>query len=365
METPDYVLLPVRNQAFYDKEKAPDFGKVVNYYTGGAFPQNVDKTRYTFTPFLKLVPLLRRVLGVFGYTLAGSWVEKEEIQQLVIYSTQSLDAATGVGTVAEVALASLLPDATVADLLIVLQQTCSLGYLFNPVRKELTIRPLREIIADPAYLDRQVRAGWRDVATDLDGVTLGFTVDGGDDLCKNFTWPEVRLGNGKEQIRPAADTLRMVREADPLNAGRQWLVPAAEQKGGSPRAGLDMQDNRVGQLRLLFYWGLQPDSTGGLYPLSTSGNENYQGNKVGNYTLQWDGPHGLYEQWHQAWLAFRLNARQEERIVLLTLGEFLALDPARKDRVQELLFLWERISVQLGGDETIGEARFTYHQTAH
>lgn len=360
-ETEDYVLFPVRNNTFYARDKVPNWGNVVNPWNGN-FPQNSTSILYCYTPFLKVVALLHRLFAVFGYTVIGTWIEDPEIQQLVCYSTHSLDAATGYGNTPDVALAALLPDVRVADLLIVLQQTFALGYLFNPVRKVVEIRALKDIIQNAAYLDRRARAGWRDVATEQDGFTLGYSADSGDDLLKNFTWPEVRIGNGKEEIRPAADTLRMVREA---NGGRQWLVPAAEQEGYSPRTGLDMENNTLGQLRFLFYRGLQPDSTGALYPLGSSGTENYQGQTVGQYSLQWDGPQGLYETWHKDWLAFRSSARQEERIVPLTLAEFMALDPARKDRVQELLFLWERISVQLGGEDTIGEARFTYHQTAH
>ncbi|MBC6988576.1 hypothetical protein [Hymenobacter sp. BT491] len=361
-ETADYVLFPVRNTAFYDKEKAKDYLNVVNYWSGTEFPLNTQELFYTFTPFPKVVPLLRYLFAAFGYAVQGSWVEDPEIQQLVLYSTRSLDAATGLGNVAEFALASLLPDVRVADLLIVLQQTFCLGYLFNPVRKVVEIRPLKEVIRDFTYQDRQARAGWRDVAPDTDGFTLGYTADSGDELLKNFTWPEVRLGNGMEVIRPQADTLRMVRE---VQSGREWLVPMAEQQGYSPRADLGMENNTLGQLRFLFYRGLQPDASGTLYPFGTSGTENCQGQPVGTYSLQWDGPNGLYETWHKDWLAFRTNARQEEREVPLTLAEFLALDPARKDRVEELHFLWERISVQLGGDVTVGTARFTYHQTAH
>ncbi|MDF7810516.1 hypothetical protein [Hymenobacter sp. YC55] len=362
-ETADYVLFPVRNKIFYDKENEANYCGIVNHYNFDQFTTNIDAVIHTNTPFLKVVPLLRRVLGLFGYSVVGSWVEDEEIQQLVCYSTRCLDAPTGIGNVATVAMATLLPDVRVADLLIALQQTFCLGYLFNPVRKELTIRPLREVIADPVYLDRRSRAGWRDVASEVDGFVLGFTADSGDELLKNFSWPEVRLGNGKEVIKPAADTLRMVREDDLFNSNRAWLVPAAEQAGCSDREELDMQDNRLGQLRFLFYRGLQPDSQGYRYPLGSAGTVNYAGATVGQYALSWDGPQGLYEQWHKGWLDFQANARQEERVVPLTLAEFKALDPARKDMVEGLKFLWERISVQLGGADTIGEARFTYHQT--
>jgi|GEM_PF-2155326 len=364
--TDDYALFPVRNTTFYPAEKAPQWGKVVNYYNeAGQFEANTFFTKFTHTPFPRVVALLRRMLGQFGYSVVGSWVEDAEIQRLVCYSTRSLDEVQGFGSAASVGLATLLPDVRVADLLIALQQIFCLGYLFNPVRKELTIRPLRDIIADQAYLDRRARAAWRDVSADSDGFTLGFTADGGDELLKNFTWPEVRLGNGKEVLRAGADTLRMVSEPDPNAPGRQWLVPAAEQAGCSDRAGLEMQDNSLGHLRFLFYRGMQADSNGVLYPLGSAGTINYAGQQVGNYALAWDGPNGLYEQWHRGWLAFRANARIEERVVPLTLAEFKALNPARKDMVEGLLFLWERISVQLGGADTIGEARFTYHQTLH
>lgn len=349
----DYVLFPVRNPAFFDGKNA-QYVQVVNYYNA-VF---AAESRTVFTPFVKVVALLERVFGAFGYTVGGSWIDDPEIRTLVLYSTRGVDGVTAGTTVP---VAELVPEVAVADLLIALQGVFCLGYLFDPVRKRVDVRPLRDVVRTSGYRDRQARAAFRDVANELDGFTLGYTNDGGDEQLQNFVWPEVRLGNGKEEVRPGADTLRMVREADPVD-GRGWLLPAAEQKGYSTRNDYELRDNRLTHLRFLFYRGMQPDGQGQLYPLGSSGTENYAGQRVGNYSLSWDGADGLYETWHKDWLAFRANARQEERAVPLTLAEFLLLDPTEKDMVLGLKFLWERISVTVGGDTTISDAKITYHQ---
>jgi hypothetical protein len=366
-ETADYVLAPVRNTAFYDKDKNKDWGGVVNYYAPGAASVATNAgaaTVHTVVPLLKVVPLLRRCLALYGYELSGAWLDDPEIQQLVVYSLTSLDEATGPGVASHFELAASLPDARLADLLLVLQQLFALGFVFHPVRRLVEVVALRDVVARAGYAPRTPGLTYRDVANEVDGFTLAFTADTDDELLKSTAWPELVIGGGKEKIQPAADTLRMVREADPLRAGRQWLVPATEQPGYSARPDFEQTDVRAGQLRFLFYRGLQPDSQGNRYPLATSGTVNYPGATVGQYALEWGGPAGLYEQWHRPWLDLRTNARTEERTIALTLGEFLSLDPTRKDLVQGLLFFWESISLTVGGTQTLAPATLTYHQVA-
>jgi len=364
-ETDDYVLAPIRNNAFYDEDKNPDWGKVVNYYAplggflGNATPAHV----HTTVPLLKVVPLLKRCLAVYGYEVEGPWLTDAEIQQLVLYSRTSLDQATGSGRATDFAIADLLPDVRLADWLLTLQQTFALAFVFDPLHKRVRVVPLRELVARPAATRRTVSDAYRDVANEGNGFTLAFTADSDDELLKSMPWPELAIGGGKQQIQPAADPLRMVREADPTRAGREWLVPAAEQAGRSARLDFEQTDVRSSQLRFLFYRGLQLDNSGlYYYPLVSAGTENYAGTQVGNYALAWDGAKGLYQQWHKPWLDFLANARIEERSVALTLGEFVALDPTQPDLVQGLAFLWENVSITVGGAETLDEATITYHQ---
>jgi hypothetical protein len=368
-ETADYVLFPVRNNTFYDAEKNTTWGKVVNYFDAAGALQLTGigfvGHPYTVTPFLKVVPLLRAALGLYGYSVGGPWVDDPEIQQLVVYSTTSLDRADFESAKLSFALNSVLPDVRLAELLLVLQQMFALGFVFNPVRKEVRIVPLREVATGAGYQVRRAAAGYKDKANDTAGFTLAFTADTTDELLKGQDWPQVVVGAGGETIQPALDPLRMVREADPWAAGREWLVPAAEQPGRSDWPAFEQATVRSSHLRLLFYRGLQPDSTGALYPLGTAGTVNYAGDTVGDYALEWDGPNGLYQKWHKPWLDFRANSRTEERTVALTLGEFTALDPTEKEWVEGLKFLWENVSITVGGTETLSDATITYHQIAH
>ena len=364
-ETADYVLAPVRNLAFYNQEKNADWGGVVNYYAPGATVPSTNSgaaQRYTIVPLLKVVPLLRRCLAAYGYALAGAWLDDAEIQQLVVYSRTALDVAGGSGVAERFALADLLPDVRLADLLLTLQQLFCLGFVFHPVRRVVEVVALRDVVARTDYADRPAGLTYRDVANAVDGFTLAFTTDTADELLKSTTWPELTIGGGKEKVQPAADPLRMVREADPLATSRQWLVPAAEQAGRSARPAFEQTDVRASHLRFLFYRGLQPDSAGNRYPLASAGTTTYSGLSVGQYALTWDGPQGLYAQWHKPWLDFRANARTEERAISLTVGEFLSLDPTRPDMVQGLLFLWEGISLTVGGAQSLAPATITYHQ---
>jgi hypothetical protein len=366
-ETADYVLAPVRNAAFYAKDKNKDWGQVVNYYAPGAatVATNLGAAHvHTVVPLLKVVPLLRQCFALYGYELSGAWLDDPEIQQLVVYSLASLDEAAGTGVASQFNLATVLPDVRLADLLLVLQQLFALGFVFHPVRRQVQVVALRDVVARSEYVPRSPGLDYRDVANEVDGFTLAFTADTDDELLKSTAWPELVIGGGKEKIQPAADTLRMVREADPLTPGRQWLVPATEQAGYSARPDFEQTDVRAGQLRFLFYRGLQLDSQGDRYPLASAGTVNYAGATVGRYALEWGGPAGLYAQWHKPWLDFRTNARTEERTIALTLGEFLALDPTRKDLVQGLLFFWDSISLTVGGAQTLAPATITYHQVA-
>jgi hypothetical protein len=365
-ETADYVLAPIRNTAFYDPDKNPNWSGIVNYYARGNALVNQPGTphQYALVPLLKVVPLLRRAFAQFGYELSGPWIDDPEIQTLCLYSTRALDGATGSEPATTFNLADVLPDERVAELLLALQQLFCIAYVFAPGRRQVSIVALRDVVANPAATRREPLADFRDVAPAVDGFLLGFTPDGDDDLLKAAPWAEVRVGNAKETIRPAADTLRMVREVDPVTPARRWLVPAAEQAGQSPRTDFEQTDNRLSHLRFLFYRGLQADSLGLTYPLVSSGTVNYAYQSVGNYALTWDGPKGLYETWHKPWLDFRATARVEERTVRLTLGEFLALDPCAKDLVANLKFLWESISLEVGGEGTLSAATITYHQIA-
>jgi hypothetical protein len=358
----DYALPCLRNVAFYGDEAA-DYCQVVNYYRAGAYQLSPGGKRTTIVPLLRLVPLLRRVLGVFGYTVTGSWLDHVDVQALILYSDRSVEDAAGSLPV-DFAVNRHVPDVAVADLLIDLQKLFGLAYTFHPVRREMHIRALRDIIVDPQYRVRTTTGSARTTAVTSNGFTLKMEL-ADDELNKKLdtSWTQLRVGAGKQVISTSAGTLHVLREPDVVAPDREWLIPVIEAKGASLAFELG-DDSRCG-LSLLFDRGLQEDSEGDLYPLATWGRESFDAfGLIGLSTLHWDGADGLYETWHRAWLEFLDRAATKERTVRLRVADLLTLDPARKDMVDHRRYLWEKVSLKLSTTgQMLESAEFTYRYT--
>ncbi|MGI4871458.1 MAG: hypothetical protein ACRYFX_09805 [Janthinobacterium lividum] len=358
---PLYALPCVRNTAFYDAEKVA-YCQVVNYYQGGAYQALPGGQRSPTVPFLRLVPLLQRVLAAVGYALSGPWLAQVEVQQLVVYSDRAAEDDQG-NVLATIHLNRHVPDLGVGELLLALQQFFGLAYDFHPVRRELRIQALSDVVADQGYVARPAGGPARTTAVTTDGFTLAMELED-DELNKTLDtgWAKLVIGQGKETISTRAGTLHVVREADPVDATRQWLLPAVEAKGASP-AFETGDDSRCG-LRLLYDRGLQADSQGQLYPLATWDVRAYAGTLVGESTLHWAGARGLYATWHAGWLSFLERATSKERLMPFTVADLLTLSPARKELVEGKKYLWEKVSLSLStGGRALESATFTYRYT--
>ena len=361
----DYALPCLRNDLFYDKEKVPDYKGIVNYYRGGSYLQATSDKQAPVVPFLRLVPLLRRVLACFGYALSGPWLDSSEVQQLVLYSDRAAEDATG-ALPARISLNRYVPAISVGELLLSLQKLFGLAYSFHPVRRELHVATLASVLADPAYVARAGAGPARTTAVvDAGGWALEMALESDDELNKTLDvgWAKYTVGAGKQALSTSAGTLHVVREADPLDAGRQWLVPAVAAKGASPYGG-GGDDSRCG-LRLLYDRGLHADSQGNTYPLATWGTQNYAGQTVGTSSLHWDGSAGLYAQGHATWLAFLDAATTKERTLPFTVADLLSLDPARKELVDQRKYLWQTVSLKISttGRVPLQAADYTYRYT--
>ncbi|WP_460504297.1 hypothetical protein, partial [Hymenobacter agri] len=207
--TADYVLAPVRNAAFFG-EKNPAFTGVLNRP-----PLLPPGPNQVYAPMLYLVPVLRQVLTTFGYSLTGSWADDVEVQRLVVYSDHALGATVAPGGSFNPALQ--LPNITVAQLLLGLQNLFCLGLYFNPATRELRITPLREVVQRGPYVARPGAVLTEAGANETNGFFLKQEPDTQDELDKTLdvSWQQLRLGAGQEEITAAAGTLHLVREADP------------------------------------------------------------------------------------------------------------------------------------------------------
>jgi hypothetical protein len=346
-----YALNPVKNSLFYgDADKAPtSYSGYLNYAPGGQYLPGA-----VLAPQPYLVPLLRQVLGCFGYEAVGPWLDELEVQNLCVYSDRlATDPTT-------VTLNRHVPVIDVADLLLGLQGLFCLGIYINPNARQLRFTALRDVL--PGMASPRVGAWQSATANTTNGFALSQKPDSNDELDKSLDtgWQKFTLGAGGESQEVKAGTLHMV-VAPMSKGGPSWQVPAYEAKGAVP-GNTDVGDeSRVG-LRLLFDRGYQPASDGSLYPLGSALATNLAGQVVGHYSLQWEGAAGLYAQWHQAWLAFRARAVQHVYQSEFRVADLLTLDPDRADLVDYHHCLWEKVSVTIAASSPLTTATFTYQE---
>ncbi|MGI4866168.1 MAG: hypothetical protein ACRYFZ_19745 [Janthinobacterium lividum] len=354
-----YALPPVRNTLFYDADKVTNYGQIINYYVLGGYQLSQGGKHSPVVPFLRLVPLLTRVFAALDYELTGDWLDLPEVQQLIIYSDRAAEDAQG-NVLLSFALNRHVPDLPVADFLLALQKFFGLGFDFHPIRRQVRVRALRDVLADQGYVARTGGLG-RTTAVTSDGYTLTMGLEEEDELNKTLDtgWAKLLVGNGQEEISTAAGTLHVVREPDPFSQGREWLVPAVEVKGASPA--FDQGDDSRCGLRLLFDRGLQLDNVLQPYPLATWDLVDYWDRAVGQSTLHWAGTWGLYATWHATWLDFLSRATTKERTMQFGISDLLTLDAARKELVEGKKYLWEKVSLSLSTTgRPLESAAYTY-----
>jgi len=344
-----YALNPVKNSAFYGDKAPAGYSSYLNYAPGGVYAPGAE-----LAPQPYLVPLLRRVAAHFGYEAVGPWLDEPEIQTLCLYSDRlATDPTT-------VTLNRHVPAIDVADLLLGLKGLFGLGIYVNPNARQLRFTALRGVLQRAAI----PRPGaWQSAtANTTNGFALTSNPDANDELDKTLDtgWQKFTLGAGGESQDIKAGTLHMV--VAPMGAGGpSWQVPAYEGKGAVP-GNADVGDESKVGLRLLFDRGYQPASDGSRYPLGSALATNLRGLKVGDYSLQWPGPAGLYAQWHQAWLAFRARAVQHVYQSEFRVADLLSLDPDQADFIDYHHCLWEKVSVTISAGAPLSTATFTYQE---
>ena len=118
--------------------------------------------------------------------------------------------------------------------------------------------------------------------------------------------------------------------------------------------------------RLLLYWGVKkgkiqtdpgnaehmppiPPTYGSSsaaemdYPFASIDNFDMDGNQLGDYALRFDGPYGLYENFHKEWLAFRNQAKKLTIKIILDAADLLQLELSKKIQIKECQYLIHKV----------------------
>lgn len=123
---------------------------------------------------------------------------------------------------------------------------------------------------------------------------------------------EINIDGGGKKVE-AAGTLSMIKLLDSFSFNHgdggytvEYLVPIARQLASSYSFADELRECAF---RLLFYRGMQKDSTNNDYPFATRDTYNYAGTKIGNYSLGVNGEDGLYEKFHKKKVDFWKNTK--------------------------------------------------------
>jgi hypothetical protein len=150
-------------------------------------------------------------------------------------------------------------------------------------------------------------------------------------------------GDGQQSVSTVAMPLTMFRGLEE-NYGREWLVPAVKQPLSLTGLGKSRQ---LFGLRLVFYRGLHKDSLNNVYPLASSDVYNWQGQKIADKSLRWDGQEGLYRNLYVDWLQFLGGTRLSKRKVRLEAAHLSRLSFGQAVRVDGVRYLIYRVRVTL------------------
>ncbi|MEO0626206.1 MAG: hypothetical protein AAFY91_04400 [Bacteroidota bacterium] len=287
--------------------------------------------------------ILQQVGAFLNYRIKGTYVDDEEMAELLLWSNNiGFDTSLNhipsinefpppqIGTgqfdftfpKTAVQLAEMLSDQYVLDIIKALNNTFC-HYLAVSEGK-LEFVPVRNILRSiPIDWTNRTEQGYNAVYDPKESFTLDYDRQD-EELTERRQLLKVDGGlNAEEYILPMFSFHEQVKTFD-----RTYRLPVTSQVGTVPPLNLE---NDPG-FRLLFWRGLQPDTEGNPYPYASHSRVNALGEQVGNYSLDWNGPGGLFETW---WA---------EYILLLQHGRTLTIE--MRLSVQDILQVLEWQSVR-------------------
>jgi hypothetical protein len=344
------------NKVFYN-EATKNTSGVFNHYFEPNYVINtydIDNptNSYGIIPFMFLKYVLDKIAEFTGVTIKGNFFFDPEINKLLIYNTFALDHFERLNKgvefniyASEINPSNHLPDMKLNDFFKALQSTFCLGLFYNPKTNTLEMLKLNDIISKNEYIDLTDKAENFDEHDNSEstGITFKGKADEKDELFKTNTTqltPYV-MGEGKETIEAGFSTVYEKTYSFPIFTFfplsltyHSRKVIHAQQAGGDGAGP-----------RLFFYRGMVNDSQGSPYPFGTAYNLDPQGNKIGKYSLDWNGPDGLAEVWWNYWKTFLYTRAYQKRKIRLSLRNLINLDWRKKYRIDRVLYYIKKVNV--------------------
>ena len=358
---PIYQVYPTVHATKLYNDKNPAFEGYVNEYdpvSGEYLHNEIDTTALipgekwqdrgwarTVIPMPFLYETLRKVFSTIGISaIDGDFSADLDLRKLVLFNNRTLDRILRQidffanpqyfvdvvppynGFVGRYNLADHLPDMTAYDFIIALSAGV-FGLTFELKQGRMYIHTIANLLG-------QKEMDWTDLfASDYqiapreyDAYDLDFDRQGDDSILEDQLTRIAPPEDAEKPLRIVSRFFSLYNETD-IYASQNWQLPYYIREGTSE----PYQTARDVPRMLLFYYGLQGNSEGNTYPLASHHNTNFDGEKIGPYSLNWHGEDGRYEVFWKEYIRLRQNGETITRRANLGIADFLLwLDnPAR------------------------------------
>lgn len=328
--THPFTFFPIRNEAFWEDSlnSSKIEGYAVRTYVNsweklasgqpGFRLDGEGAFGFVAVPQFYLAWVLQQIMALAGYRIESSWLARPEIQRLTILNMTGLIPPFLISG-HYIPVGMCLPDMSVADFLKAIKGRFGLVFSYNANERVCQIAQFSSSVnAGPAIDLTPYQSGAYDTDRPRDtGFTLSEFLDENDQQYRDVDGKQIKpnsvsLGKGEEPISLRCGTTQQTYADSPLSTG-QWLVPTVRIAGNTfdPRFAQSerfIKENKrpsaIG-LQLLSYYGMQPDSTGSLYPFASPDVRNARQEVIGTQALTLRGRYGAWRQYLRPYYFFR------------------------------------------------------------
>lgn len=403
----DYVFFPIWNRAFLNDLPANPKGWFQNWYNSTTGVFTVGDDHPALMPFVRLEYVLDVIFSNTFYKFENRWQITEELKKLCLYNNYSLWTGSGLSTT--INLQNHVSKTGSAALVRKIMGAFCLGIFYNPWDLSLRLIPINTILNRPAKHDWTAKALHQPVVSSglLQPEVLCWKRDDSDGAWAHYdkylkpasidgvrTWAQLLAGGAgtyyitdrhayyqkilsptryffkhqtlgcapKETGRPAFeaecqalwDAFLYGEGQTPIANGNYDLVPHCRIPGNvefkfppnSETYEIKQQQAEVPD-RITFYRGMYPDFDGQDYPMAAGIPYDGQGNLIGDYSLRWDGPRGMYESWWAGWHNMLRNGKNVSLKTRLTLADILQFNMEDKVRIGNMEYFVKKMRISL------------------
>lgn len=368
----DFAYVPHMNDMF-SGTLVPN--QVINLFLFGSEFHNANDL-----PFVYLMASLKAIANNNGLTIAGSFVNSEEMRRLLVFNTRKVRINPSTGD-DEIDLSLHLPNVSIREYLQGLSSYFNLVIRIDHVSGQLIIDLNLDDINNNVFQDwtKKVEPDTNVEPQPQTGWTMNIGIDTNDSMFDNMekmvlnlsrvkgsvpnpaslptanrgdiyyvsslhrwgvwngAWritnygeaPTLIIGEGSKTISTIFSAPRM-RKFTPVGAFQQTMPEVS--MVGNTYPSTTTQDENPFTPRLLFFRGMQLGGSGNLYPLASNDVFANDGTKIpeADHSLNWAGEYGLYEKRYKRWMQLLEGKRCTFVAPNLSIGDLLSLKITKK-----------------------------------